>query len=87
MTFVVVYLIRARQYAIVPDEWVYDLNTAKLKNNGRNSNQDYMVFCSFTNWKPNLTKKPNFDAKLEEAFDGSVNEARYLCRIEKFFGK
>lgn len=40
-SFVVVYLIGARELAVVPDIWVQDLNNAKLKNNGKNSNLDF----------------------------------------------
>lgn len=86
MTFVVVYLIRAREFIVVPDQWVYDLNTAKLKNNGKNSNQDFLVYCSFNNGEPNFAEKPNFNAPLDFRFTGTI-DACFLCRIKKFFGK
>lgn len=87
MTFVVVYLLRAREFVVVPETWVLELNSAKLKNNGRNSNQDFLVYCSFQNGEPILATQPNFNTDLEYQFDGNIAEACYICRVKNFFGK
>lgn len=41
MTFVVVFLEYSKEYVAVPEDWIKDTNNAKLKNNGKNSNQDF----------------------------------------------
>lgn len=87
VSYVVVYLLRARDFVVVPEDWVLELNTAKLKNNGRNSNQDFLVFCSFIDYEPILNKRPNFNATLTSAFNGTVDQACFICRVKKFFGK
>lgn len=87
MTFAVVYLIRAREYVVVPDNWVFDLNTAKLKNNGRNSNQDFLVYCAFAGGEPMFDKQPNFEAPFSSQYDPNIDEACFLCRVKKFFGR
>lgn len=87
MSFVVAYLIRAREFVVVPDAWIKDLNTAKLKNYGKNSNQDFLLFWSANNRKPNATQKANFDATIMSEYRATIDEACYLARIKKFFGK
>lgn len=87
MSLVVVYLIGAREFVAVPDNWVLDLNTAKLKNNGRNSNQEFLVYCAFADGKPIFKKQPNFQARVSRAYNPNIDEACFLCRIKKFFGE
>lgn len=87
MTFVVIYLIGAREIIVVPDKWVFDLNTAKLKNNGRNSNQNFLAYCSFVDGEPELAKEPNFDVPIFGEFNINMGEACFLCRVKKFFGE
>lgn len=84
MTFVVVYIISAREYIILPDNCVQDLNTAKLKNNGCNSNQNFLAYVS--NIRGNVVDTPNFDAPLLNTMEDLRDEACFLCRIKKFFG-
>lgn len=87
MTFVVVYLIGAREFVVVPENWVQDLNGAKLKNYGTNSNQNFLVFWAASNGKANLLATANFNASLELKYHASTEGACYICRIKKFFGK
>lgn len=87
ISFVVVYLIRAREFVVVPENWVQDLSNAKLKNNGRNSNQDFLIFWSAIDGEPNLHRVVNFNATLDSVYYSTVNEVCYLGRIKKFFGK
>lgn len=86
MTFVVVYLVRARELIVVPDSWVLELNTAKLKNNGRNSNQDFMVFVSMKDGKTNIEREPDFNAPLACRLETTI-DACFICRVKRFFGK
>lgn len=86
MTFVVVYLIRARELVAVPDSWVQDLNTAKLKNNGHNSNQDFMVFVSLEDGTAIIENEPDFNAPLASRLEATI-DACFICRIKRFFGK
>lgn len=86
MTFVVVYLVRAREFVVVPDSWVLDLNTAKLKNNGCNSNQDFMVYVSLKDGEANIEIEPNFNSPLASRLEATI-EACFICRVKKFFGK
>lgn len=87
MTFVVIYLIRAREIVVVPENWIQDLNNAKLKNYGVNSNQNFLTFWSANNGEANQNVQPNFIAPLEYEYRATVDEACYLCRILKFCGK
>lgn len=87
MSFVVVYLIRAREFVVVPDNWVQELNSAKLKNYGTNSNQNFLVFWAAANGTSNLLAKPNFNAPIALKFHASTDGVCYICRIKKFFGK
>lgn len=86
MTFVVVYLVRARELIVVPDFWVLELNTAKLKNNGRNSNQDFMVYVSLKDGKANVENEPNFNAPLASRLNSTI-DACFICRVKRFFGE
>lgn len=85
-SFVVVYLIGAREFAVVPDTWVQDLNNAKLKNNGKNSNLDFLAYWSATDGHANLNRKPNFAAPIVDQYHDTTDEVCYLSRVKKFFG-
>lgn len=85
MSFVVVYLIRAREYVVVPESWVFELNTAKLKNYGCNQNQDFLVFYSPENH--GNVGAPNFNAPMANTLNAARNGGCFLGRIKKFFGK
>lgn len=73
MTFVVVYLV--------------DPKRVELKNIGKNSNQNFLLFWAGTNSEPNVHKKPNFGARLAKEFFPSHIGVCYICRVKKFFGK
>lgn len=84
MTFVVVYLTEAGEFVVLPEDWVQELNSAKLKNNGRNSNQDFRAFYSIEN-RENV-RAPNFSAPLLNSLADLQDEGCFKCRIKKFFG-
>lgn len=86
-SFVVVYLIGARELAVVPEVWIKDLNNAKLKNNGKNSNLDFLVYWSATGGHANSTRQPNFGAPLVVQYYDTIEEVCYMCRVKKFFGE
>lgn len=86
MTFVVVYLIGAREFVVVLDTWIQDFNKAKLMNYGVNSNQDFRVFWSAKNGHPNFEANIEFNAALENVFHAD-GEVCYAGRVKKCFGK
>lgn len=86
MTFVVVYLIGAREFTVVPSIWVKDLTKAKLMNYGANTNQDFRVFWAANNGKPNFDAEINFNTPIATTLR-STGEACYPGRIKKCFGK
>lgn len=87
MTFVVVYLIGAREFIAIPEQWVYDLSNAKLKNYGSNAAHDFRVFWSGSNGKINLSAKPNFTLPIAPKYYPTANGVCYICRVKRFFGK
>lgn len=87
MSFVVVWLNEPKKHVVIEDGWVQGLNCAKLKNNGRNSNQDFLIFWASIDGIPNLGIEPRFDATLSSEFVSTTNGTCYYGRIEKFFGK
>lgn len=46
MAFAVAYLIAPKKHVVVPENYIFDLNEAKLRNYGVNSNQTHKVFWS-----------------------------------------
>lgn len=87
MTFVVVYLIGAREFVAIPEEWVLDLSSANLKNYGTNSVHNFRTFWSAIAGKANLATKPNFALPLAAMYQPTTIGVCYTCRIKKFFGK
>lgn len=87
MTFVVIYLKRAQKYVVIKDSWVQDLCNAKLKNNGCNNNQDFLVFWAAKNDAADFTSQVNFDAPFSSRFEPTTTGVCYIARIKKFFGK
>lgn len=86
MTFVVVWLNEAGKRVIVEEVWVQNLNCARLKNNGRNSNQDFLIFWSSKDDVPNFDVQARFSAPLNDEYLSSCDGVCYFGRIEKFFG-
>lgn len=87
MSYVVVYLKRSQRIVIVKENFIQDLTNAKLKNNGRNSNQDFLVFWSANNNVANWAAKPNFNSTLSDVYEETTAGVCYIGRIIKFFGK
>lgn len=86
--FVAVYLKRPKRYIIIPENWINDLNNAKLKNYGKNSNQDFLVFWSAANDNANLDTPPNFNAMLSDVYEPTTEDGLcYIGRVLRFFGK
>lgn len=87
MSYVVVYLKRAQRIVIVKENFVQDLSNAKLKNNGRNSNQDFLIYWSANNNVANWSSVPNFNSMLSDVYEETTGGVCYIGRILKFFGK
>lgn len=81
MVFAVAYLIAPKTHIVVPENYIFDLNEAKLKNYGVNSNQTHKVF-----WSEN-DGIPTFDGIESFEFPPHGGEGYYRCRILKFFGE
>lgn len=70
MDLVLVLLSDVRKYIIVPESYVYGLNISALKNLGRNSCRDYLVYWSddcvegvdYPDPIPNAPKRDTFPA-------------------------
>lgn len=87
-SYVVVYLKRAKKHIIIKENWIQDISNAKLKNNGRNTNQDFLVFWSATNDVANFDQTPNFNALLNHVYVPTTEEGFcYIGRVIRFFGK
>lgn len=88
LCYVVVRLKRAKRLVIMKENWIQDLLNAKLRNNGRNSNQDFLVFWSATNNIANWNTPPDFNAPLTQIYEPtSVDGVCYIGRVVKFAGK
>lgn len=86
MSFVVVFASQVREFLVVPDYWVMELNSAKLKNYGANRNQDFLVFWSALNDQPILDAVIDFNAVRSVEYVPTVEKTCYICRVKKFFG-
>lgn len=85
MTFVVVHLVDAKRVVVVPENWIQDLNNAKLKNIGKSSNQKYFGQVQITS--QTYKKKPDFCARLVKQYFPTHIGVCYICRVKNFFGK
>lgn len=85
-TFVVVYLKRPKKFIVIKDFWVQGLCNAKLKNNGCNSNQDFLVFWAAQN-DIALNVQPDFSMPLSSRYEPTTDGICYIARVKKFFGK
>lgn len=81
-SFAVVYLIDAKKHIVVPENHIFDLNQAKLKNIGVNRNQNFKIF-----WSSQTNSMPNFNSNRSYIFPPATDEACYIGRIYKFFSK
>lgn len=87
MAYIAVYLKRPQRYVVVKDNFVQDSTNAKLMNNGRNRNQDFLVFWSANNNVVNWDANPDFNSTLSEVYEETTAGVCYIGRIIKFFGK
>lgn len=85
-SFVVVHLIRAQKFLVIKENWVQELCTAKLKNNGCNSNQDFLVFWAAQDDMA-LDVQPDFNMPLNSRYEPTTDGLCYIARVKKFFGK
>lgn len=86
MVFVVVYFYEAREFLVLPEDWVQDLNSAKLKNYGRNSNQVFRAYYNIGIGDGENIRAPDFNAPLVNSLGDVRGEACFKCRVKKFFG-
>lgn len=70
---IVEYLQEAKNYTVVPEEFIYLLDERSLKNNGVNSNQSRLIYFSnnaYKNLEQNVeqTFKPNFNLPITSVY-------------------
>lgn len=82
--FVVVYFYEAREFLVLPEAWVQELNSAKLKNYGRNANQNFRAYYNTEGGES--VRAPNFNTPLVNSLEDVRDEACFMCRVKKFFG-
>lgn len=80
--FVVVLIKCAKEYVVVPEEWIYGVNLESLLNNGVNSNRDMLIF-----WSTNIRNVPNFMLEKSLEFPPTNDQACYLVRVIRYYGK
>lgn len=95
--FVVVYLVDARAYTVIPKEFIYKLLEENVFNKGLNSNQNRLVYFSaelFDVLQNGVdaargTYIPNFNLPVTQQFPppDDLQETCYIARMKKFFGK
>lgn len=89
MTFVIIFLIDAKVHVVVDENCVKGLNSAKTKNNGKNSNQVYLAFWKATNGKATVlsANEIDFRTELRTVYEPTCEGACYKCNVVKFEGK
>lgn len=88
MSYVVTYFKTPKKHTIVDERWIQDISNAKLKNNGRNRNQDVLIYWSATNNVANWGEAPNFNAPIHDAYEETTfNGICYIGRVIQFCGK
>lgn len=95
--FVVVYLVEANAYTVIPKEFIYKLKEENVMNTGVNSNQNRLVYYSVELFDVlnngadagRGTYIPNFNLPVTQQFPPSddLQETCYIARMKKFFGK
>lgn len=94
--FVTVFLVNAREYTVIPEKFVYDLNKMNLFNFGLNSNQNRLIYFSKNLFEalesggsmqeneiePNFSLPPSVDYPLKNG----VMETCFIARLKKFWG-
>lgn len=79
--FLVVAIEKSKEHFTVPINWVTGVHLADAINDGVNCNDICLAFSS-----QNKNKLPDFGIIIKERFD-DVNDACYIVRPVKFFGK
>lgn len=88
--FFVVFIQEAREYFIIPSNWIKEIevNWKKFINNGLNTNQIYTVFYSRSTdavddcGKPNPDFAPMFCNEIKKF----PEDGCYFAKIAKYFG-
>lgn len=85
MNLVLVFLSKIRNYIIVPENYIYGLNIGDVKNRGKNSCRDYLIY-----WTDNCIEGIFYPEPCPNAIQSSTfpagNGAWYHGRIIHFTG-
>lgn len=68
MNLVVVFLTKIGEHFIVPESYIYDLDMKQLKNRGKNSCRDYLVYWADDIIECEFYPEPNKDAVVMYSF-------------------
>lgn len=85
MSLVVAYLHKVRQHVIAPERFIYDLNLKTLKNFGRNSCRDQLVYWCDDCIEGQHYPDPKEDSIISEQWPAGAG-AWYHARIIYFTG-
>lgn len=94
--FVTVFLVEAKTHTVIPEEFVFKLVEANLKNHGLNSNQNRLIYFSRELFElleshvvPRAEIIPNFGLPITEMYplpDGLL-ETCFIGRLIKIWGE
>lgn len=87
MNLVVVFLTKVRVHIIVPERYVHGLSIKSVKNLGKNSCRDYLIYWSDECIEGENYPEPNLNAKESSTFPTAQGGAWYHGRLIYFTGK
>lgn len=88
MDLVVIFLPNVGEHIIVPETYVYNLDMKQLKNRGRNSCRDYLVYWSDDSIECEYYPEPIPNASNMDKFpagQGGYFKGRLILFTSKFF--
>lgn len=82
MNYVVVFLKKVREHIIIPESYIYGFNLKALKNCGKNSCRDYLVYWSEDCIEGEYYPEPKEDAIVSENWPVSIG---VWCKARTIF--
>lgn len=78
-------LFHCRKIVVIPEHWIYDLNSSTLKNIGANRNHKRLIYFNKSE-AANIDFPPNFHLNVLRYYDADAEEACYHATMVKFWG-
>lgn len=95
--FIVVKLVDCNVHIVIPESWVFDLNEIRLRNNGVNTNQVFLIYFNRSAYKGGVNKtmnqsvRPNWNLLARKGIQRQLNdtttEAFFHARMVRFWGE